>query len=60
MKYEVLSEKYLEDLVSVVNRYSNEGWTPQGGVSIVAVPATATRSRYQLVCQALIKENKCM
>lgn len=34
MKYEVVSEVLLADLVRAVNRRIEEGWVPQGGVCV--------------------------
>lgn len=52
MKYDILCDAFLDDLIKSVNEKLKKGWKCQGGI------ATMTHQpRYTVFYQAMVKEN---
>lgn len=53
MQYAIVQHGDLKGLNKLVNKAIQEGWEPQGGVS-VSSERTSTFSRYSVYCQAMV------
>lgn len=55
MRYKIVKANFADDLEIVVKRYLNEGWLPQGGVTISTYVDEGLYTVKALFCQAIVK-----
>lgn len=53
MEYMIIREVTVERLSTAVNRYLNQGWSPQGGLACMCTPGME-----KTYLQAMIREEK--
>lgn len=58
MEYKILENVYWENLVTEVNNYIKEGWSPQGGICATQIGSSSGGCCGYLYYQAIIKEDK--
>lgn len=56
--YDIVTAATAHDLVKLVNQRIQEGWQPQGGVSITLVDYEHVTYRIEKYAQALVREQK--
>jgi hypothetical protein len=58
-EYNIVKDDSVNDLITKVNKYFNEGWECQGGVLAVELPETKKLVFYQsIVREKVVREKK--